>query len=82
VAGDVHDHEGGIYRERLARIEEWSQNMDNRMDIVQTDLRSIRKVLDQVNGGKMLILGILAVLGTIASVTVAAIAVVKAFFHG
>ena len=82
MPGDLHDEEGGIYRERLARIEEWALNMNNRMEIVQNDMRAVRATLDRVSGGRMLILGVLAFLGTVASVVVAGIAVAKAFFKG
>ncbi len=82
MTGHPSDQEGGIYRERLARIEKWSENMDQRMNIVQTDLRAVRQTLDQISGGKMLVLGVLAVLGTLASVVIAVIAIFKALVRG
>lgn len=64
-------------RERLARIEEWSLNMNNRMDIVQKDIRAIRTSLDQMNGGKRVAFAIFAAIGALTTFLVAAIGLFK-----
>ncbi len=56
------------FRERLARLEEQMENQAARMDIVQTDIRAIRSALDQMNGGKRLLLGIFAAIGAVAAI--------------
>ncbi len=74
-----HETDTGSYRERLARIEEWSLNMNNRMDIVQVDIRAIRTALDQMNGGKRVAFAIFAAIGAITTFIVAVAGLVKLF---
>lgn len=69
--------EEAALRERLARIEEWSLNMNNRMDIVQTDIRAIRTALDQMNGGKRVAFAIFAAIGAVTTFLAAAIGLFK-----
>lgn len=61
-------------RERLARLEESAGNQERRLDIVQSDIRVIRSILDQMNGGKRAFLwicgavgGVLAALAAVAT---------------
>lgn len=63
----MSDEENAQLRERLARIEETQEAHGRRMDIVQGDIRAIRSVLDQLNGGKKLIFAIFALIGAVAA---------------
>jgi hypothetical protein len=55
-------------RERLARLEEQMENQAARMDIVQTDIRAIRSALDQMSGGRKLVMTVFAAIGAFAAV--------------
>ena len=53
-------------RERLARLEEQNENQAKRMDIVQSDIRAIRTVIDQMGGGRKLVMTLFAAIGAFA----------------
>jgi hypothetical protein len=55
-------------RERLARLEEQNENQAKRMDIVQSDIRAIRTVIDQMGGGRKLVMTVFAAIGAIAAI--------------
>lgn len=71
------ESEHAKYGERLARLEEQMEGQGKRMDIVQVDIRAIRTVLDQMNGGKRLLFGIFAAVGAIATFIAAIIGIFK-----
>lgn len=77
----VQNEELAAVRERLARLEEQAENQAARMDIVQRDIRAIRSALDQMNGGKRLLLGIFAAIGALVTAAAAIVGIVKAIGH-
>lgn len=64
-------------RERLARLEESAENQERRLDIVQSDIRVIRSILDQMNGGKRAFLWICGAVGGVLAAAAAAIKLLR-----
>lgn len=84
AGGKMSEASEAQIRERLARLEEQMENQATRMGIVQGDIRAIRTVLDQMSGGRKLVMTTFAAIGAVAAIvaTIAGIAELVRMLRG